>query len=65
MTHILLGSEAATKNLNGLIRDFYSKGTDFTMDTDAEIQDTQLLLNDRPKSVLGWATPAEAIGFSL
>ncbi|HUH52627.1 MAG TPA: IS30 family transposase [Microbacteriaceae bacterium] len=55
----------SNENLNGLIRDFYPKGTDFSMVTDAEIQDTQLLLNDRPKRVLGWATPAEAIGFSL
>ncbi|GAB2568844.1 IS30-like element ISCg2 family transposase [Leucobacter ruminantium] len=37
------------ENLNGLIRDFYPKGTNFNQVTDEEIAGMQDLLNDRPR----------------
>lgn len=49
------------ENSNGLIRDFYPKGTDFTLLTDEQIADTERLLNTRPRKVLNYATPAEMI----
>ena len=47
------------ENSNGLIRDFFPKGTDFTHITDTQVQHAEDLLNTRPRRVLDWATPAE------
>lgn len=51
----------SNENLNGLIRDFYPKGTDFNQITDAQLQHTQDLLNTRPRKTLHWATPCEKL----
>ena len=49
------------ENGNGLIRDFFPKGTDFTTVTDQEIAEMETLLNNRPRKVLNFATPAETL----
>lgn len=49
------------ENTNGLIRDFYPKGTNFTLVTDAELTESQRLLNARPRKVLGYYTPSEIL----
>jgi len=49
----------ANENLNGLIRRFYPKGTDFRKLTDKEITYIEYLLNSRPRKRLGWKTPYE------
>jgi IS30 family transposase len=46
------------ENTNGLIRDFYPKGTNFNDVTDADIADMQRLLNIRPRQTLGWRSPS-------
>ena len=48
------------ENTNGLIRDYFPKGTDFTKVTDEEVQEMQDQLNTRPRQTLGWRNPAEA-----
>jgi transposase, IS30 family len=48
------------ENTNGLIRDFFPKGTDFSTVTRKELKRVQKLLNERPRKVLNWRTPAEA-----
>lgn len=48
------------ENTNGLIRDFFPKGTDFGTVTRRELKKVQKLLNERPRNALGWRTPAEA-----
>jgi IS30 family transposase len=48
------------ENTNGLIRQFFPKGTDFTRVSAMEIKRVQRLLNERPREVLGWRTPKEA-----
>lgn len=47
----------ANENLNGLIRRFFPKGTDFNTVSDEEIQRVEYLLNSRPRKRLGWKTP--------
>jgi transposase, IS30 family len=48
------------ENTNGLIRDFFPKGTDFNKVPLREIKHVQHLLNGRPRNVLNWDTPYEA-----
>lgn len=49
------------ENTNGLIRDFYPKGTDFTTVTDDDIAEMQRLLNIRPRKTLGWKNPSDTL----
>ncbi len=47
------------ENTNGLIRDFWPKKTDFNLISKYQIKKVQKLLNERPRKVLNWRTPAE------
>lgn len=47
------------ENTNGLIRQFFPKGTDFNKVGRKEIKYVQKLLNERPREILGWETPKE------
>lgn len=47
------------ENTNGLIRDFFPKGTDFTKVTPQEVAKVEHLLNTRPRKKLGFRTPKE------
>ena len=48
------------ENTNGLIRQYFPKGTDFNQVSAYEIRKVQDLLNGRPRKVLNWKTPFEA-----
>lgn len=48
------------ENTNGLLRQFFPKGTRFTQVSRAEIKRVQVLLNDRPRKILNWHSPAHA-----
>lgn len=48
------------ENTNGLIRDFFPKGTDFNAVSVRALKRVQRLLNERPRETLGWKTPQEA-----
>jgi len=48
------------ENTNGLIRQFFPKGTDFNTVPRQELKRVQRLLNDRPRKVLNWRSPKEA-----
>ena len=48
------------ENTNGLIRDFFPKGTDFNTVPPRKIKRVQHLLNGRPRKILNWNTPYEA-----
>lgn len=47
------------ENTNGLIRDFWPKGTDFHQLSNYQIKKVQKLLNERPRKILNWYSPAE------
>ena len=49
----------ANENVNGLIRRFFPKGTDFRTLTEEQIAQVEYLLNSRPRKRLGWKTPYE------
>jgi IS30 family transposase len=49
------------ENTNGLVRDFFPKGTNFTTVADDAVIDVERLLNTRPRKVLVYATPAETL----
>jgi IS30 family transposase len=46
------------ENTNGLIREFFPKGIDFTTVTDERVAEVEHLLNTRPRATLGFHTPA-------
>ena len=54
-----------SENTNGLIRQFFPKGTDFSTISKKEIKQVQDLLNGRPRKVLHWETPQEAMSTSV
>ncbi len=47
------------ENTNGLIRQYFPKGTDFRDITHYEVREVEKLLNNRPRECLGFRTPAE------
>ena len=49
------------ENTNGLLRQYFPKGTDLARWTAEEIQAVADTLNHRPRKTLGWKTPAEAL----
>jgi IS30 family transposase len=56
---------ATNENTNGLLRQYFPKGTDLSrwgLDDLLAVQDA---LNSRPRKVLGWKTPAEALDEQL
>ena len=48
------------ENTNGLLRQYFPKGTDLARWSDEEIQAVAAAINHRPRKTLGWKTPAEA-----
>lgn len=53
------------ENTNGIIRQFFPKGTDFSKISRREVKHVQQLLNGRPRKVLGYATPYEVFNSLL
>jgi IS30 family transposase len=47
------------ENTNGLVRQFFPKGTDLARTPEQQINHVENLLNDRPRKRLGYRTPAE------
>jgi IS30 family transposase len=53
----------SNENINGLIRFFFPKGTDFTSVSPVQVLFAMYLINNRPRKCLGWLSPLEFISF--
>jgi len=53
------------ENTNGLLRQYFPKGTDLSVHGADEIGAVTAALNARPRKTLNWRTPAEALDQSL
>lgn len=49
----------SNENYNGLVRDFFPKGTDFANITEEEVKRVERILNHRPRKRLNYLTPHE------
>ena len=55
----------SNENTNGLLRQYFPRGTDLSRHSTDELAAVALALNTRPRKTLSWRTPAEALNDHL
>ena len=60
-----MGKRGTNENTNGLLRQYFPKGTDLARYGVAELAAVTMAINNRPRKALDWRTPAEAFADHL
>lgn len=55
----------SNENTNGLLRQYFPKGTDLSVHSQAVLDQVALQMNQRPRKTLGFATPADKLNASV
>ena len=55
----------SNENMNGLLRDYFPKGTDLGVHTLEDLARVAAEVNERPRKTLGWSRPVELFGTAL
>jgi IS30 family transposase len=55
----------SNENMNGLLRDYFPKGTDLSVVGAEELRQVALEVNERPRKTLGWSRPADLFTSAL
>ena len=61
MIRAVPGSAAQTRTPNGLLRQYFPRGTDFSRISQSYLNAIALRLNQRPRKTLGFETPADRL----
>jgi transposase, IS30 family len=57
--------QPSNENTNGLLRQYFPKGTDLRVHDSEQLAAVALELNERPRKTLAWGTPADGLAMAL